>query len=49
MYLKVALRMVTYRANIRSIGACELMAAVTAFPHLNFALAEYLRLFNIFE
>ena len=38
---KIALRMRTYRADLRSLGSDNNMAAVPAFPDLDFALLKY--------
>ena len=45
--LEVALRMCTYRANLRCFGAYHDMAAVSAFPNLYFALFKYLGILYI--
>ena len=49
MYLKVALGVSAYGANFRSLGANNDVAAVTAFPNLNFALLENLSGFDVLQ
>ena len=41
-YFKITLRMIAYRAYLWSLCSDYNMAAVTAFPYLNFALFKYL-------
>ena len=38
---KIALRMRAYRTDLRSLGSDNNMAAVPAFPDLDFALLKY--------
>ena len=45
--LEIALRMCTYRANLRCFGAYHDMAAVSAFPNLYLALFKYLGILYI--
>ena len=49
MYLKVAHGVSAYGANFRSLGANNDVAAVTAFPNLNFALLENLSGFDVLQ
>ena len=49
VYLEVALGVSAYGANFRSLGANNDVAAVTAFPNLNFALLENLSGFDVLQ
>ena len=49
VYLEVTLGVSAYGANFRSLGANNDVAAVTAFPNLNFALLENLSGFDVLQ
>ena len=49
VHLGVALGVSAYGANFRSLGANNDVAAVTAFPNLNFALLENLSGFDVLQ
>ena len=48
-YFKIALRMLTYRTNIRGFGSYNEMSAVAAFPHYNAAFFKDFLGFDIMK
>ena len=49
MNFKIALGMIAGRANLDRGGAHDYVAAVAAFPHLDFALFKHIGHLDVFE